>query len=206
MPLAKLLKGRLLRVGELQDTAMIELSQNFDFVLHGGTAVWRVYQGKRFSFDVHIYCRNTKEIAEHFSSLEGIEVLKKKFTPSNVLYMRLKHIEEIELEASPFFKKIKPMEREFWLVDGGTMVVKTLSPEDIVNEKIEAYVSRRKVRDLYDIYYLLDFCETKIKNLDRVLAVKAKPPDFDGLKDLILLGESPSFETMLAKVKRYAPH
>jgi len=204
LPLAKLLKGKLLGIGELQDLAMIELSQNFDFVLHGGTAVWRVYHGNRFSFDVDVYCENPGDIARHFSSLEGVEVLKKKLTPSNVLYMRLKDVEEIELEASPFLKKIKPIEKEFWLVDGGTIVVKTLSPEDMVKEKLKAYVDRRKVRDLYDIYYLLDFCETKISGLKEVLAVKTRPPDFDGLNDLILLGGSPSFETILTKVKRYA--
>jgi len=57
--------------------------------------------------------------------------------------------------------------------------VKTLSPEDLIKEKIKAYVNRRKVRDLYDIYYLLDFCETKISGLKEILAVKTKPSDFE---------------------------
>jgi len=68
-------------------------------------------------FFLNVYCRNPEDIARHFSSLESVEVLKKKLTPSNVLYMRLKDVEETELEASPFFKKIKPIEKEFWRVD-----------------------------------------------------------------------------------------
>jgi len=204
LPLAKLLKGRLLRIGELQDLAMIELSQRFDFILHGGTAVWRVYQGNRFSYDIDIYCDKPEEIARHFTSLQGIGVVRKKLTPSGVLYMRLKDEGEIELEASPFHGNITPVEREYWLVDGGNILVKTLSPEDLVREKIRAYLSRGQVRDLYDIYYLLDFCETRIEGLKEVLALKTPPADFEGLKDLILIGRSPSFETILSKVRRYA--
>jgi len=205
LPLVKILRGKMLRVARTQDVVMIELLKNFDFVLHGGTAVWRIYGGKRFSFDIDIYYKNPKEILRHFT--KNFTVVRKKLTPSNVLYLRLRDEEEIELEVSPMFKKVKSVENEFWLVEGGTLIVKTLSPEDLVREKINAFINRKKSRDLYDIYYLIDFCDKdRIRNDLRKLLdnLNSKPADFEGLKDLILIGKSPEFETVLRKVRRYA--
>jgi len=48
LPLAKILKGRILKIAEFQDLIVIELCKRFDFILRGGTAIWRIYGGKRF--------------------------------------------------------------------------------------------------------------------------------------------------------------
>ncbi|MGQ9515294.1 MAG: hypothetical protein ACUVTL_09670 [Thermoproteota archaeon] len=55
------------RIAELQDLMMIELSNSFNFILHGGTAIWRVYSGKRFSYVIDVYHNDPKNVAEHFS-------------------------------------------------------------------------------------------------------------------------------------------
>ena len=99
------------------------------------------------------------------------------------------------------------MEKEFWLTDGSSMLIKTLSPEDLVKEKIEAFINRRKSRDLYDIYYLLDFCDRQIiKPYMRKLLphLEKMPDDFKRLNELVLIGKPPSFETIKTKVMRYA--
>ncbi len=207
IPLFRLLKGKLLRIAELQDRIIVELSKKFDFILHGGTAVWRVYGGKRFSFDIDIYYKNPKQILNYFKSRSQLKITKSRITSSNVAYLKIKDIEEVELEISPLFKKINPIEKEFWLTDGTSLLIKTLSPEDLIKEKTEAFINRKKSRDLYDIYYLLDFCNKKSVKpyMRKLLPHLEKPPnDFKRLKELILIGKTPSFETIKVKVMRHA--
>ena len=204
IPLARILKGRLLKIAELQDMILLELSKKFDFVVHGGTAVWRIYGGKRFSVDIDIYHPNPRSIAEHFSRV--FKVVRSKITPSKVLYLRIVDEAVVELEASPAFEEIDAIESDFWLIDGSSIVVKTLTPEDLVREKVRAFLSRKKARDLYDIYYLLDLCGEEIgRELKKVLLeLKEAPSDFSELKELILIGRAPSFETIVKKVRRFA--
>jgi predicted nucleotidyltransferase len=58
-PLSRLLKGKLLRIAETQDAVITyPISRGVEFVLHGGTAVWRIYGGKRGSIDVDVYAEN----------------------------------------------------------------------------------------------------------------------------------------------------
>ncbi len=209
IPLARILKGRLLRIAELQDLLVVELAKRFDFVLHGGAAVWRVYGGKRFSIDVDVYCWEPEGIEEAFRSLPGIRVVRSKLTPSRVLYLRVADESgaEVELEASPPFREIETTEADYWMTDGGSLVVRVLTACDLLREKIRAFRDRRKARDLYDVYYLLDLCEdcgigAELRSL--LPELETPPPDFEGLRELILLGRPPSFESVVRKVRRHA--
>jgi len=207
IPLARILKGKFLKIAKVQDLVILELLRKFDFILHGGTAVWRIYRGKRFSYDIDIYHRNPEEIATYLSSSRFFSVERKKLTPSNVLYLKLREEEVVELEASPPFREFKTVEGEFALTDGSSVIVKTLSPEELVREKVEAFIGRRKARDLYDIFYLLDFCRReRVKSaVSRLLPfIKNPPKDFEGLEEIILIGKAPSFGMIREKVKRYA--
>jgi len=201
IPLVKILKGRLLRIAELQDAVILELSRRFYFVLHGGLAVWRVYGGKRFSLDIDIYHEDPRKLMNI-----PFKFTRKKLTSSGVLYLRLKDGAEVELEASPMFKKKEIIEADYWLVDGSSIVIRTLKQEELVREKVEAFLERGKARDLYDIYYLLDLCDPAlIKEEMKVLSEKLRiPDDFSGLKELILMGVPPSFDAIERKVRRYA--
>ena len=202
-----ILRSRFLRVAEVQDLIIIELSRKFDFILHGGAAVWRVYGGKRFSFDLDIYHAKPTEIIDYFKDIKSLKLTKYKITRSNIAYLKVGDLEEVEVEVAPFFRSIESIEMEYWLTDGTSLVIKTLSPEDLVREKINAFIDRGKSRDLYDIYYLLDFCEVdRIKDELRKLLprLNSKPKDFEGLNELILIGKTPSFESIRLKVMRYA--
>jgi predicted nucleotidyltransferase component of viral defense system len=204
IPLVKVLKGKLLKIAELQDAVILELSRRFYFVIHGGLAVWRVYGGKRFSIDIDIYHDDPENLANSISS--SFKVTKLKLTSSRVLYMRLKNSVEVELEASPMLGGRKVVEADYWLVDGGSIIVRTLTQEDLVKEKVMAFLERWKSKDLYDIYYLLDICDPEsIREEIRLLAERLrKPDDFSGLRELILMGIPPSFNTIEKKVRKYA--
>lgn len=207
LPLSKILKGKLLRIAELQDSIMIELSKSFDFILHGGTAVWRVYGGKRFSYDIDIYHNDPEDVAKHFSSSSAFKVLKSKITPSKVLYLKIGNGVVIELEASRVPKKVETVEASFWLVDGSTMVVVTLTPESLLREKARAFMDRKTAKDLYDIFYLLDFCDKSKtrREMEKIVPLlESEPKDFPGLPELILVGKPPSFEAIVRKVKMHA--
>ncbi|MEM2608657.1 MAG: nucleotidyl transferase AbiEii/AbiGii toxin family protein [Thermoproteota archaeon] len=207
IPLFKILKGKLLSIGELQDLLLMELSKSFDFILHGGTAVWRVYGGKRFSYDIDVYHNNPEDLADYFYSTKIFKVLKSKITPSKVLYLKIGNDAIIELEASPAPKDIETTEANFWLVDGSSMVVVTLTPESLLREKVKAFINRRSAKDLYDIFYLIDLCKkNKIdEDLDKLFPfLNSEPKDFWGLQDLILVGKSPSFETIVRRIKKDA--
>jgi predicted nucleotidyltransferase component of viral defense system len=207
-PLKNLLKGRLLKIAELQDNLIIEMSSKFEIILHGGTAIWRVYKGKRFSFDADFYHANPAEISEYFEKSEAFNMIRSKLTSSNVLYSRFqKDGVLVEINVSPLFKKIHSIDGEFYLVDGDSIILKTLSPTELLREKINAFKKRKKARDLYDIFYLLGIANvSKIKNDIKSLVplLKAMPKDFLGLKELILVGKVPDFETVTRKVRKYA--
>ncbi len=205
IPLMRVLKGAMLKIAEVQDALVLELSRKVDFIVHGGTAIWRIYGGKRFSYDVDVYCQDIEKIPEILSS--ALNVTRVKITPSRVLYLRVSDGAEVELEASPMFEDKEVIEEDFWLIDGSSIVVKTLSPCSLLEEKIRAYMNRRKARDLYDVYYLLDMCEDKsirnpIKELLYIL--KSPPEDYPILKEIVLMGRPPSFETIVRKVERFA--
>lgn len=205
IPLMRILKGTMLKIAEMQDALVLELSRKVDFVLHGGTAIWRIYGGKRFSYDVDIYCQDIEKIPNILSS--ALNVVRVKITPSRVLYLRVSDGADVELEASPMFEDKEVTEEDFWLVDGSSIVVKTLSPCSLLEEKIRAYMNRRKARDLYDVYYLLDMCEdaSRRKMVKELLPLLKNPPgDFSILKEIVLMGRHPSFETIVRKVGRFA--
>jgi hypothetical protein len=208
LPLRNVLRGKMLRIAELQDSLITELVSKFDFVLHGGTAIWRIYKGKRFSYDIDIYCADTSAIAHHFGKTNAFKMTRSKVTGSGVLYARFEDAgAEVEINASPYFTKVNPVDGEFRLVGGDSIILKTLAPEELLKEKISAFLDRRKARDLYDIFYLMDFADAAeirgdVKNLARFL--NAPPTDFGGIRELILLGKAPEFETIVRKVKMHA--
>ncbi len=202
IPLIRFLKGNMLKIAEMQDLLVLELSREIDFVVHGGTAIWRIYGGKRFSYDVDIYSQEIERILEVISPI--FRVIKAKLTSSRVLYMKIGDEAVVDLEASPMFKEREVIEESFWLIDGSSVVVKTLTPCSLLEEKVDAYLSRGKARDLYDIYYLSNLCEEK-KPLKRLLPHLREPPkDFHILRELIIAGIPPSFNTIVEKVKRAA--
>ncbi len=210
MPLIlKIKKKRHKEVAEAQDIIVEELYNFFEnAVLHGGTAIWRCYQGNRFSEDIDAYLpRNTEKINEFFKSLKkkGFEIKKKKIK-ENSLYSALQ-INRTTVRFEALFKKSNRTLKEYQTCQGTLVTVYTLTPEQLIKEKANAYLKRRKIRDLYDVFYLLRYAENQkeIRKTLKQLIKKYEPPtDQEQLKTLILTGITPDTQKMLEYIKRRA--
>jgi predicted nucleotidyltransferase component of viral defense system len=113
----------------------------------------------------------------------------------------------VEMQASPMADEKRTADGEFRLVGGDSIIVRTLEPSEILLEKISAFKDRRKARDLYDVFYLLDYAKTTgVRNALRGLIpmLACQPKDFTGLRELILAGKTPDFETIARKVRSHA--
>lgn len=197
-------------IAQGQDLVVREIYNNPQkVVLHGGTAIWRCYEGNRFSQDLDFYfppgLRSSLEELEHNLQETGVEVEKLKIT-RNSLYATLRY-KERPIKFGGLFKKIsKDITKQYKLVDGSSLVVNTLSPVDLLKEKVDAYLDRRKVRDLYDIYYLSGLVKEKeeIKELlSEFLERYQKPKNSYQLDSLIITGATPNTEDMLKELKRW---
>jgi len=207
LPLVKLLRRRVFQqIALLQDIVVLALAEERT-VLHGGLAVWRVYGGKRFSYDVDLYHEDPEAIAARLAEVEEVEVRKARLTEAGVLYARVvREKAVVEVEVAPL-RRVKSVDGRYWMVDGTAVTVLTLTPEDLLREKIDAYLSRRQARDLYDIYYLLGVARVEglRKRLQKLLqALDQPPPDMRVLKELVLVGLPPRFETIRREVRRCA--
>ncbi len=137
-----------------------------DAILHGGIVPWRVFDSHRISFDIDIYSseENTDKFIESIRKA-GMEVTKDKTTNTgHTTYLRInerngKDCLEVDMSISktPVDVNWKPIEGELSLykkADGSTIEVVALGPMAMLNEKISAYYDRKKITDLYDIYYI----------------------------------------------------
>jgi len=176
-------------------------------VLHGGTAIWRCYSGNRFSEDIDAYFeKNTKKIEDFFRRLteKGFKIVKKRIK-ENSLYSILK-FNDIEIRFEAVFKKVEGIIREYETIDGSLINVLTLLPEDLIKEKIDAYLRRRKIRDLYDIFFLLRYVKEaeKVKpKLKKLLQDFKEPIDEKELKSLIIFGLTPTKKHIISYLERW---
>lgn len=177
-------------------------------VLHGGTAIWRCYKGNRFSEDLDFYAPNLpKDFNTKFSAELGkrdLELIKFKKTENTVFSKISNRRVEARLEIALRNSK-KKIVVQYEKVDGSFFSIFSLSPEDLIKEKISAYLSRRFVRDLYDICYLsgiaTDFEKIKNKGVEFMKAAKA-PVDEKTLKTLVYSGIAPTSKQMFEVLQR----
>jgi len=194
-------------IAKAQDLIVKELYKVFnDAVLHGGTAIWRCYNGNRFSEDVDVYIKkDEKKLNILFDNLKrnGFFIEKKKIS-ENSLYSNLKFNGTfVKLEA--LFKRTKGVLGNYEESDGNITTVYTLIPEGLINEKINTYLKRLKIRDLYDIFFLLKYVknENQIEKKIKELIKNFKNPiDEKELKILLLEGIVPSTDEMLNYIQR----
>ena len=179
-----------------------------DAVFHGGTAIWRCYKGHRFSEDVDFYLkRDIKKIDQFYEALQkkGLLVERKKIS-ENSIYSTLK-LGQTFVRFEAIFKKSKGKLHEYEKAEGSFITVYTLTPEELVKEKVETYLNRLKVRDLYDIFFLLRHVEDNSdikKDLNKLLKNFKRPVDEKELKVLITEGLVPNVEEMLTYIRRKA--
>lgn len=193
-------------IAEAQDIIIQEVYSIFDrAIFHGGTAIWRCYQGNRFSEDLDLYFpRDAAKISRLFENLQkkGFIVKKKKFT-DNALYSLLElNRAEVRLEAT--FQKVEGIIRDYETVESNFIIVYTLTAEEFISEKVAAYLHRKKIRDLYDIFHLWKFVQNKAKIKDKIMELikhYSPPNDEKEIKVLILEGLAPSSQKMIEYLK-----
>ena len=81
-----------------------------------------------------------------------------------------------------------------------------MKPEELILEKIAAYNDRRRIRDIYDVYFLSRFVDDKkIKESVKKFLLKINEPKDEGdLKVIIYEGRVPTFQEMLEALKIWA--
>jgi predicted nucleotidyltransferase component of viral defense system len=200
-----------LDTARLEDDVVTALfSSTNKIALHGGTAIWRCYGGKRFSKDLDIYLWESDFKTLFFDSMEKAGILISKYREKGVTFIHVKKGNtEIKVEPRSVEKAaiLAPYER----IDGTKINILVLSPEDIILEKIAAYSDRRAYKDMYDITVLLNSVKDpdKVKGPLRKFVEKAPQPDeslqsYSEFKTLIYSGTVTSFENMLGMIGRWA--
>lgn len=174
-------------------------------VLHGGTAIWRCYNGKRFSEDLDFYFpKNLKKIELIFENLKklGFEIIKKKISEKSVYSELILDRTSIRLEAT--FQKISGILADYEMSDGNFISIYSLTLEQFLSEKIITYLKRFKIRDLWDVFFLLKNTKNieNLKNLELLIKNYKKPVDEEDLKVILLEGIIPSSEEMIQYIKR----
>lgn len=210
IPLILKLKKELQRnIAKAQDIIIEELPKTFpNAVLHGGTAIWRCYHGNRFSEDIDAYLpKNMEKIEEFFKILEnkGFKIEKKKIS-ENSIYSELK-LDRTSVRFEAVFKLIKGNLINYETAEGNILPIPCLNAEEIIKEKVNAYSNRLKIRDLYDIFFLLRYIDNKEtikKELLEFISNFKKPKDEKDLSILIIEGLVPTIEQMLNYIKREA--
>lgn len=209
------LRKRSHRDVALLEDVMVRIVYGLDSTIeiHGGTAIWRCYGGKRFSKDIDMYVASQEkwqELKERITETAkdyGAEVIKLKDT-GNLIFMELLVdgiYSEIDVNYKVYYKD--PVVRGYENVDGTFGEVLTLPPEALILEKISAYNDRKSITDLYDLRILVDFAEIgKVRQqLKKFVASIGKGEDMrkeeERLKDLIYEGPVPSFASLVGYIK-----
>lgn len=194
-------------LAELQDKfieAIYALDHNF--VIHGGTAIWRCYSGNRLSYGIDAYVRSEKEmkLINHYLTWElskrGLKIDKYRRIERTIVIKISDENAQLKVELQVFKKIPKPITKGFEKANATLINVQTLSPEDFISEKVNTYASRRYIRDLYDIYHLINYVKDKKKVAGKLkkFLKNIKPPRNNGeLEKLIYRGAPPSFKEMV---------
>ena len=202
----RLKKESYRKIARAQDILVEELYKIFEkAVLHGGTAIWRCYQGNRFSEDVDVYIsKNLDKINIFFDNLKkrGFYILKKKISDRSI-YSNLE-FNRINVRFEATFQHKKGILRDYETAEGEIITVRALTTEDFIREKIKTYLKRAKVRDIYDIFFLLRYAnKNKLKKEIKELIKRfKKPKDEKQLRVLIIEGLTPNFDDMISYIKR----
>jgi len=195
-------------IAYVQDILVEELYKFFpDAVIHGGTAIWRCYISNRFSEDIDVYIvKNENKINDFFSSLEsrGFKIIKKRIKENSFYSEMLFNNTQIRFEAT--FQVKKAIIKKYETSESFFINVYTLTPEELIKEKIAAYMKRKKIRDLYDIFFLLDYSkrediEKDIKNLIKNFS---DPKDEKNLATIIISGAVPNSKQLFWAIERWA--
>ena len=200
--------------GNLQDELITSLYEVLpDLILHGGTTIWRCYGGNRYSEDLDFYLIEQEGIQVKIKqTLEKINLNLIKYKQTeNVIFVKASNNNiDVRVEIRLLKKKdpiiSKKVVREYERIDGSIISIYTLSVEDLLLEKANAYINRKLIRDVYDVYYLSNFIlDNKEYNKLVTELIKQFPlsaVDEPTFKSIILTGITPTTKQMLEALKR----
>lgn len=135
----------------------------------------------------------------------GFRVIKKRIR-ENSLFSKLV-FEGTEVRFEAIFKKTAGIIKEYETIEGVLTNVYTFSPEGLIKEKVDTYLFRRKIRDLYDIFFLMRYVRepAEIKgNVLKLLKEFREPEDAAQLKALVLFGAVPTKNEIIDYLERWA--
>ncbi|MEK6847697.1 MAG: nucleotidyl transferase AbiEii/AbiGii toxin family protein [Nanoarchaeota archaeon] len=191
-----------------QDILMEDIYVFFpNAILHGGTAIWRCYRGNRFSEDIDMYIvKDNQKITDFFESLEkkGFKIIKKR-VKENSLYAEIM-ISDVPVRFEATFQSKKSTLKKYETSESFFINVFTLSPNELIIEKINAYLKRLKIRDLYDIFFLLSYIKREsnvVDHLKRLINNFKKPVDESNLAAIIFAGVAPNSGQLLENIRKW---
>ncbi len=215
LPLSNKLKKQYHKdQGYLQDELITNLYDVLpDLILHGGTTIWRCYGGNRYSEDLDFYLVEQGDIQVKIKqTLEKINLNLIKYKQTdNVIFAKASNNKiDVRVEIRILKKKdpilLKKVVREYEKIDGSIISIYTLSVEDLLLEKANAYLNRRLIRDIYDVYYLSYFIsdnkEYKKQVIELIKLFPLSTVDEPIFKSIILTGVVPTVKQMLDALKR----
>jgi hypothetical protein len=134
----------------------------------------------------------------------GFEVRKRKLK-ENALFSTFR-LGDAEVRLEGLFRRTRGVLREYETCEGNLLTVYALSLEKLLEEKVEAYLARRKIRDLYDAFFLLRLVEKSRSTVSAVLRLieAFRPPvDEKELRTVVLSGAVPNSKEMLEYIRRW---
>lgn len=190
-----------------------------DLVFRGGTCIWKLHGGERFSEDLDLARREVPDnlpdyLVKEFELLGFTVDLKKERETRNMYFLRL-GVERPDTTATTnlSIEILRNAEPEDWIEekdihspypDVPRIDVQALTRNAILTEKITAVCERNRPRDVHDVYTLLKAGATAgreeiveecrdftIEDLRRSL--EEKKDEWKGLESLVV-GDLPSFE------------
>ena len=213
LPIIKKLRKKVHKdTAMAQDLMVIELYNSLpEAVIHGGTALWRCYGGSRFSEDIDAYLpkktKGSDNIRLFLKNLKSRGFIVNKFREKkNSIFSSFSYMgTTVRFEA--VFESIKSVVKPYEMSDGTFINVRTLKPNVLIMEKANAYKRRKKIRDLYDVFFLLNQAERTgeaRKTLLDLVKNFEEPKDKSDLKVLIISGAVPEVKNMLEEIKIWA--
>lgn len=153
-------------------------SQSFGLVFKGGTCLRLIYSGSRFSEDLDFTLCGEKDIAkavinnavkyfgEHFPGAYLKERTIGKNAPGYTYLLKFS-LPDLPFEASMHLDfslrndvfaptEDRLVQAKGYQLNPARSLVKVLSKKELLAEKVRAFLSRDKLRDLYDIAFLLN--------------------------------------------------
>ena len=205
LPLAKRIRKQAHKdIALVQDMIVERLLKHMPgSVFHGGTCIWRCYNGNRFSDRLDFYLPR-KGLDGFFSDLEkrGFVIGKKKISENSV-YSKLTY-QRTQVRVEGTFQKKGSVLADYEKINGMIISILALSQEELLREKAVTYQKRGKIRDLYDVFFLLRYVDAlKVKpELKELIRSYQNPVDEKDLKAIILQGLVPTSDKMIGYIKR----